>query len=138
MLLALVLASSIIVGSRYALLAGLSTGFAYAIASKQLISFHHRRGIRLVRARQWADAASAFRQSYSFFSRHPWLDRYRAVFLMSSSAPSYREMALLNEAFALAQQGLHTEARSVYERTLIEFPDSPIAESALNLMGPAA
>lgn len=45
---------------------------------------------------------------------------------------------MLNEAFALGQQGMRSEARSAYERALAEFPDSVMAQSALNLMGPAA
>jgi TolA-binding protein len=47
-------------------------------------------------------------------------------------------MALLNEAFALGQQGQRAEARAVYARVLQEFPESSIAQAALNLMEPAA
>ena len=57
--------------------------------------------------------------------------------LLSASAASYREMALLNEAFALGQLGRRPEARAIYESTVEEFPDSGMAEAALNLMGPS-
>jgi len=125
-----------IVGANEALLAGAGFYFLYLVGARSLVAHEHRRGIRLVRQQQWSEATPHFRRSYEFFSRHPWIDRFRWLALLSLSAASYREMALLNEAFALAQQGLRREARSVYARVLREFPESSMARTALNLMEP--
>jgi hypothetical protein len=119
-------------------LLGAALYLSYSFVARYMFARHHRRGMGLIRARQWEAATSHFRQSYDFFAARPWLDRYRWLLLLSSSAASYREMALLNEAFSLVQQGHRVEARAVYQRTLDEFPDSSMAESALNLMEPVA
>ncbi len=59
----------------------------------------HRRGMRLYRSQQYAAAIQSFGESYDFFARHEWIDRFRAITMMSPSAISYREMALCNIAF---------------------------------------
>jgi hypothetical protein len=87
-----------------------------------------------MRGRKWEAAIPHFESSYAFFSAHQWIDRFRSVILMSPSAASYREMALVNVAFCYSQLGHGTEAKSVYERALREFPGSPVASSALKLI----
>jgi tetratricopeptide (TPR) repeat protein len=104
-----------------------------AFSFRRLQLVHHKRGIRLVRQRAWDEAISHFQKSYDYFSRHPKLDEHRWLFL-SASAIALREMALLNMAFCAAQAGRRAEARALYERTLVEYPGSPLAVSTLNLM----
>ena len=123
-----------ITGQDFALLIAAVVYVAYSNFGRFVLAGQHRRGIVLVRKRQWQASVPHFRASYEFFDRHQWIDRYRWLFLLSASAASYREMALVNEAFALGQQGLLVESRHVYERALAEFPGSPLAEVALNLM----
>ncbi|HEX7447932.1 MAG TPA: hypothetical protein VF306_10325 [Pirellulales bacterium] len=53
---------------------------------------------------------------------------------MSSSAISYREMALCNIAFCYAQLGNGENAELYYRRTLDEFPDSGLADAALRMI----
>jgi hypothetical protein len=62
------------------------------------------------------------------------VDRYRAVVMLSSSAWSYREMALANRAFCLGQTGRGQEAMRAYEDMLLEFPQSALAGPALTMM----
>ena len=76
----------------------------------------------------------AQQESYDFFTRCRWLDRYRAVTLMSLSAISYREMALINIAFAYSQIGDGGKAKEHYERALDDFPNSGMASAALKLI----
>lgn len=54
--------------------------------------------------------------------------------LLSSSKISYREMALLNEAFCFSQINEGDAAQSRYEQALRMFPNSGIAEAALNML----
>jgi tetratricopeptide (TPR) repeat protein len=111
--------------------------FAYllfAIGSRRLIARHQRRGMTLVKQERYADAISEFQASLAFFDRYPWIDRFRCVTMMSASAMSYREMALLNIAFCQSQQGNGRRARESYEACLARFPDSVLAHSALRLM----
>lgn len=100
------------------------------------IPLHHRIGIRLFKRERFAEAVPHFEKSYEFFSRHRWLDSFRALTLLSSSRISYREMALLNAAFCLAQSGERLKAIEEYRRVLAEFPGSKVSEAALRLVEP--
>jgi len=47
---------------------------------------------------------------------------------------TYREMALINIAFAHSQIGDGRTAKAYYERTLRDFPQNSIARAALRLI----
>ena len=113
---------------------GAAVYFIYLFASRKFIPRAHRRGIRLSQAQQFEEAIRSHEESYEFFTRHSWLDRYRSITMMSSSAISYREMALLNIAFAYSQIGNGEKAKKCYQRALKEFPDSVMATAALRMM----
>ncbi|MGC1272829.1 MAG: hypothetical protein WBC44_03920 [Planctomycetaceae bacterium] len=114
----------------------LGAGFylAWSIGSRWIVARSHRQGIQLVRQGRFADAIPHFETSYEFFSRHEWLDRYRAFLLMSASAASYRDMALVNQAFCHAQTGNGDQAIRLYEQAQREFPASALASTALQLI----
>jgi tetratricopeptide (TPR) repeat protein len=107
---------------------------AYSRGSRALLLADHQRGMRLLQAGKYEAANEAFERSYRFLSRKPWIDRWRSVILMSPSAVSYQEMALVNIAFAYSQAGQGSEAKAAYERTLRHFPDSAIAQAALRMI----
>ncbi|MCA9091467.1 MAG: hypothetical protein KDA90_22865 [Planctomycetaceae bacterium] len=94
----------------------------------------HRAGIYLVRKQQFEDAIPHFLRSFEFFQRRLWLDKYRAILMLSTTAISYREMALVNAAFCYSQIGDGENARKYYEQCLGLFPDSVLALSALRMM----
>jgi len=106
----------------------------YSFASRFLIAASHRRGIRLSRAGRYQEAIQAYEQSLKFFSRHPWIDRFRAVTLLSASAMTYREMALCNIAFCYAQLGERIQAKESYRRVLQEFPSNSLAIVSLRMI----
>jgi len=114
-------------------IAGAFPLLAYSVISKVVVARLHRTGIRLVKRGEWDEAIPFFQQSYEFFSRHPWVDRFRAVAILSPSRISYREMALANIAFCHGQAGRGLESRQGYERTLVEFPNSILAQSAIRM-----
>jgi hypothetical protein len=113
---------------------GAAIYLAYSFASRSLLARAHRRGVRLSRNQQFAAAIPAHQASYDFFARHAWLDRYRAITMMSASAMSYREMALCNIAFAYTQIGEGAKAKQFYQRALSEFPGSTMAAAALRMI----
>jgi tetratricopeptide (TPR) repeat protein len=110
---------------------------AYLVLSftlRRVIPAHHRAGLKLFRKERFAEAIPRFERSYEFFAKHRWLDRWRFLTLLSSSRISYREMALLNLAFCLAQSGQRDRALAEYQRALAEFPDSKVAQMAIRML----
>ena len=103
----------------------------YVLAARRLIDGHQRRGCRAA-ARGDLDAAIAEMEAgQDFFQRHRWLDRWRLLTLLSPSAISYREMALLNIGFFQAQLGRKDAAKAAYRRVLADFPESRVARQNL-------
>jgi tetratricopeptide (TPR) repeat protein len=120
--------------SAYGLFLACGLHLAYSWGSRAVLARAHRRGIRLSSRGLYEAAIAAYQESYSFFTRHRWLDRYRAVTLLMPSAMSYREMALVNTAACYVQLGDGKKAKEYYSRALAEFPGSALAASALKLI----
>jgi len=139
----LVYATSVVVASLVLgrdsnpILAGVAPVFIYSLGSRYLVARSQRRGVRLMKSHDYDNAISHFEASYRLFSERPWLDRFRGVVLLSASAIPYREMALANIAFCHSQAGRVAEAKSAYERTISEFPESGIAQAALRMISSA-
>lgn len=49
-----------------------------------------------MRLGDFENALNAFQRSYVFFSKHYWIDRFRFITMFTSSAISFRDMALNN------------------------------------------
>ena len=135
--LIITMVSAIMIGRsihpRYGDIAGLCTVFLLQFVLRA-IPRDHRSGIAQVRKLHFTEATSSFQRSLQFFDRHPWLDEYRSVFLLSPSAISYREMALANLGFSYAQLKDGANARKWYSVCIERYPESGIALSALNMM----
>jgi tetratricopeptide (TPR) repeat protein len=106
----------------------------HSFGVKALLTQSQRRGMYLTRHGYFEQAIPVYKQSYAFFRKHWWIDRYRALTLLTPSAMSYREMALINIAYCYAQLGEGQQAKSTYERVLAEFPNNRMAKSTLNLI----
>ena len=104
---------------------------AYSWGSRAVVARHHRAGMRALKAERFREAEARFAQSGAWFDRHPWVDRWRSVVLLSSGTYGYREMALLNRAYAFVQLGDGDRALDLYRRVLDEYPGSMMAQSAL-------
>lgn len=113
---------------------GLLTYLAVSFIVRHLIPRHQRKGIKLYREGLYEKAILEFQKSYDFFKKFQWLDRYRFIFLFSSSRISYLEMAIINMAVCHGKLGNEVKAKELYEKTLEEFPDSEIAKASLNIM----
>jgi tetratricopeptide (TPR) repeat protein len=103
----------------------------YSFGSKALLLRHHRRGIRLSKLKLFREAIPEFLSSYSFLSKHSWVDKYRFITMLDSSAVPYREMALCNIAFSYAQVEENSRAEEYYRKALEEFSQSVMAKSGL-------
>ena len=103
----------------------------YSFGSKSVLLKNHREGIRLARQQAFREAIDKFQMSYAFLEKNSWLDKYRFIAMLDSSARSYREMALCNIAYAHVQLSDHASALKYYEKALKEFPQSEMAQSGL-------
>lgn len=101
---------------------------------RSTIPFSHRRGIKKMKKGDYEAAISDFKSSYTFFQKHKWLDKFRCIFILSPSAITYKEMALINIAFAYSQKGDGENSIKYYERALTEYPNSILAKTALNMI----
>ncbi len=101
---------------------------------RNLVPRNHRKGMRYFRSGNYAQAIDEYQKSYAFFTKYAWIDKYRFLVLLSSSRISYTEMALLNIAYCHAQLGNGPKAIKCYEAVLREFPDSQMAQSALQML----
>lgn len=129
-----VLGAWLLLGERMgisALAVGAGAFLAYSFGSRALLTQSHRAGMLLTRQGQYRDAIKKYEQSYAFFSKHVWIDDYRSLVLLTPSAMSYREMALVNIAYCHAKMGKDKLAIAAYERTLREFPHNEIAAATL-------
>lgn len=104
-----------------------------ALALRNGIAHAHHKGIKLTRQGNFRKAIPFFEKSYSFFSKHSWIDKWRYLTLFSSSSLSYREMALCNIAYCYFRSGDSLKSREYYEKAFMEFPESLLAKSSLNM-----
>lgn len=105
-----------------------------AYALRNFIAKSNKRGMKLVKQRQFREAIPFFEQSVAFFTRNSWVDKYRFLTLLSSSKMSYKEMGLCNIAFCYSQTGDGQQAKRYYELVLAEFPDNGLAIAGINMM----
>lgn len=113
---------------------GASIYLLYSCGSRRLIARTHRKGIWLSKEGRFEEAIEQYEKSYAFFNKNSWIDRYRGVAMMTPSAISYREMALINIVYCLAQLGQAQQSKEYYEKTHEEFPNSGIAQSSLKMI----
>ena len=117
-----------------AIMLGAGIYLLYSQGSRYLILSAHRHGIQLVSRHKYNEAIKQFEKSYDFFNRFSWIDNYRSVILLSSSAMAYKEMALLNIAFCYGQSDQGDKAKEYYKRVLDEYPDNGMAIATLKLI----
>ncbi len=73
--------------------------------AKLWLARDHRRSIGMIKAGRYAEAIPHCDTSAVWSEQRSWMDRNRAVVMLSSSAWSYREMALAKRAFCLGLSG---------------------------------
>lgn len=116
------------------LLLGAVTYLVYSIGSKYLIATQHRRGMKALSRNEFDVAIEHFENSYRYFSKHAWLDRFRSITMLSPSVWSYREMSLLNIASVFMRKGDFAAAETACQCVLAEFPNNEIVVSTLAMI----
>ncbi len=86
---------------------------------------HHRKGMKLLRGKQYEDAAKAFRESFDFFAKHPWIDKYCFITMFSSNAIPYQQMALNNMGVCYLHMGENAKALDAFKKLLKMNPNFP-------------
>ena len=110
-------------------------GFTYLLFSnglKNAIPLSHRKGIALIKSGKYQEAIPYFQKSVDFFTKYAWVDKYRYITLLLSSKRTMREVSLCNMAFCMLHSKRVTEAKSVYEDVLKQYPNNAVANAALN------
>ncbi len=101
---------------------------------KSLIPRNHRKGIQYIKESQYDLALVEFQKSFSYFSKHLWIDKYRYLVLLSSNRASFREMALINIAYCYGQLGDGERVVETYKKALELFPDSVIVRDGVKVL----
>jgi tetratricopeptide (TPR) repeat protein len=94
----------------------------------------HREGIKLTKKYEFENAIPKFEDSFNFFTKNNYIDKFRFITLLSSSKMSYKEMALCNIAFCYSQIGKGEKAKEYYKKTLVEFPNNGIAKAGIKMI----
>ncbi len=104
---------------------------AYKLVVRYTITNNLIKGLRLTKDREFKEAIGLFEQVYDYFDKHPFLDKYRSLILLSTSSYSYKELALLNIAFCYTQLGDKTNATKYYNECLKLNPNNGPAKTSL-------
>lgn len=106
----------------------------YSFGSRYFIASANRRGLRAIGRQEYDEALEHFKESYAFFARHPWLDRYRSITLMSPSVWSYREIALMNILTVHVRKKDFDAAAEACRDVLREFPQNQVAQNTYEML----
>lgn len=104
----------------------------YLLASgylKVMIPKYHRKGLFYIRKGEWEGAIAVFIKSYTFFSKHSWVDNYRAYTMLSISRLGYREMALMNIIYCYQKLNNTAEIKNYHRRLAEEYPENPYVQA---------
>ena len=110
---------------------GAASYLIYSFGSKSVLLRHHRRGMYFAKLNSYENAIREFQLRYEFLQKHQWVDKYRFIVMLDSSAISYREMALCNIAYSHVQLQQPVEALQYYRRALGQFPESQAAKDGI-------
>jgi hypothetical protein len=120
----IIIYSIYLAGSEYYILLGISIYFLFSIYLKILIPKWHRNGMNFMKKEKYDLAILSFQRSYEYFTKHTWIDHYRAFTLFSTSRDSYAEMALINIINCFRQLGDVKMARKYLQILQEKFPEN--------------
>jgi hypothetical protein len=89
------------------------------------------KSIRLIREEKFREAIPHIERSIDFYTKHPWIDKYRFLLMVSSSKRGIRESSICNLGFCLLQIGQVKDAKELYEDVLRQYPENTVARSQL-------
>lgn len=101
---------------KYAFIFGGLTYLTLAWSLRLILQRHHRKGMQLLRRKEYNKAAEAFQNSHDFFATYPWIDKCRFISMFSSSAIPYQQMALNNLGICYLYMGEDTKALAEFKK----------------------
>jgi hypothetical protein len=105
-----------------------------AMSLRNTNSRNHREGVKLVKNAEYNHAIIEHKKSYEFFLKHPLIDKYRFITMLSVTRMSYSEMDLICIAYCCSKIGSGVLSKQYYEKALMRFPKSEMANNALELI----
>ena len=115
----------------HALFMGALTYLTLAWTLRLTLQRHHRKGMKYMRQGNYEAAAKAFESSYTFFTTHSWIDRYRFITMFCSNAVPFRQMALNNLGLCYVYMNEGTKALEALQKLAEINPDYPNITRAL-------
>ncbi|WP_418639255.1 tetratricopeptide repeat protein [Winogradskyella sp.] len=97
----------------------------------RMIPRKHVKGIQHLYNNEFDKAYNDFEKSYKLFDKYKFIDKFGFIFLLSMSDYTYRESALLNQAFICNKIGNKKEAEKLYEKILSINPKNRIARKVI-------
>lgn len=128
-----VLAASAMFDVLYGLVGGLVPVVLAQVLRRTVVRQQYL-AVKLMNKDMYKQALPYCEKALAFIERHPWVDRYRWVALMSPTKVSYREMAMSNLAGCYMQVGEAKKAIELWEKMQQEFPGSEFAARALRFV----
>ena len=99
-----------------AFVAGGITYFVVAWSLRLFLQKHQKKGMACMRTKNYEDALKAFKKSFQYFEKHPLVDKYRFITMFSSSAISYRHLALNNIGVCYLYMGDDNKALDYFKK----------------------
>lgn len=100
----------------------------------RVIPKRHVKGVNKTFSKDYEIALDYFEESYRFFSKYSFFDEYGFIFLLNMSDYTYRESALLNQAYIKYAKGNDDEARKLYEHVLRMNSKNRIAKKGIKII----
>ena len=103
---------------RYSLISGVLLYFllTWFIPSFFINSF--QKSVNACISKDYETAVENLKKSYKFFSKYPWIDKWRYILLGNTSSLSFKFLILNNLVFCYKQ--LHNEQKATYYMDIIE------------------
>lgn len=84
----------------------------------RVIPRKHVKGIKNLYNNEYHKAYNDFEKSYMLFEKYHFIDKFGFILLLNMSDYTYRESALLNQAYIKYTEGNENEAKKLYEKVL--------------------
>jgi hypothetical protein len=123
------------------------TFFLYALIVHTAITYGMRRfafpsvvhtSVALIKEAKFEEAIPYIKESIDYYDKHPWIDKYRFLLMISSSKQCIMELLLCNLAYCHLQIGDVGIAKLTYEEVLSRYPENPNARVQLQTINAVA
>jgi tetratricopeptide (TPR) repeat protein len=116
----------------HAVIMGGLTYLTLAWTLRLTLQRHHRKGMKYLQQGNYEAASKAFESSYTFFTTHSWIDRYRFITMFYSNAVPFRQMALNNLGLCYLYMNEGAKALEVFQKLAEINPDYQNITRAIN------